>query len=194
MRSVARHLTLLLPLCLGLGCDDKKSADEKSADKSAEKKTESEAPEVDDPKVPEKPAVKMVEHDLTTAGADWEGWTAQGPEGAKVMGDLGKAARIAGDGLDSFDLLFLPKKTDLAELKGSVETGVAASGGDTATFSSDTPELLEWARNGEGWVSYNFAMNMTVGDREVTCKTLNGVSTEPGLAEMKAACATLAKK
>jgi hypothetical protein len=136
----------------------------------------------------------MKEHDLTSAGADWEGWAAQGPVSAQIMGDLGKAARIAGGKDDDFDLLFVPKKTDFAETKSNVEKGAEANAGTKVTFTSDTPELLEWTTEGEGWASYSFAMNMTAGEREVTCKTLNGTKTPEARDVQKAACATLAKK
>jgi hypothetical protein len=197
-------MTLLaLPLCLAVaGCDKK---DDKKDDKTAQKadaKGDATADEKADAKPepepePEKPAIEMVEHDLGSADPEWEGWVAQGPKGAKVMADGVKGARIAADGRDGFDLAFAPKTTDLASLKGNVEKGAEASDGKlTLTFTSDTPELLEWIADGYGAKRYNFVMNMTAGDREVTCKNnyMMGIASEDDLAAHKAACETLAKK
>jgi hypothetical protein len=197
VRIVTKSLLLAVPLCLALGCDkktdDKKADDKKADDKKAEADKADKAPEK--PAEPEKPApIEMKEHDLTSAGAEWEGWVAQGAASGEVMGDLGKAARIAGGKDTDFDLLFVPKKTDFAESKANVEKGAEANAGTKVTFTSDTPELLEWTTEGEGWSSYSFEMNMTVGDREVTCKTLHGTKTPEARDQHKAACATLAKK
>ena len=196
-----RVTLLALPLCLVLtACGDKKpddKAEKKTDDKAAEAKTDEKAAEPEPAAEPEKPEVKMIEFDLSAGDPEWAGWVAEGPEGAKVMADGVKGARIAADGHDAFDLAFAPKKTDLAELEANVQKGADASKGEMKlTFTSDTPELLEWVADGYGSKRYNFVMNMTVGDREVTCKNnyMMGIATEEDLAMHKAACATLKKK
>jgi len=192
MRAIASSLILTLPLFFAAGCD-KKADDKKSDDKKADaKSSDDKQADAKPPEAPAEPELVMVEQDLTPAGADWAGWVAQGPEGAKVMGDLGKAARIAA-GKQDFDLLFVPTKTDLAESKALVEKA-NADGTTKVAFTSDTPELLEWTVTGEGWTSYNFQMNMKAGELEVTCKILNGVKSVARRDAHKAACATLAKK
>ena len=95
MRAIASSLILTLPLFFAAGCD-KKADDKKSDDKKADaKSSDDKQADAKPPEAPAEPELVMVEQDLTPAGADWAGWVAQGPEGAKVMGDLGKAARIA---------------------------------------------------------------------------------------------------
>lgn len=113
------------------------------------------------------------------------------------MADGVKGARIAANGMDAFDLAFAPKTTDLAELEANVQKGADASNGEMKlTFSSDTPELLEWEADGYGSKRYNFVMNMKAGDREVTCKNnyMVGIASKEDLEAHKAACATLTKK
>lgn len=199
-----RTTLLALPLCLALaGCDkqeEKKTekTDDK-ADKADKKVADADAKKAEPvkPAEPAKPEIKMVEHDLSSGDPEWAGWVAQGPEGAQIMADGVKGARIAAGRDVDFDLAFAPKKTDLAELKGNVQKGADASKGEMKlTFTSDTPELLEWVADGYGSKRYNFVMNMKSGDRDVTCKNnyMVGIESEEGLASHKAACATLAKK
>lgn len=186
---MSKHLIALfaLPLCLSLvACD--KSDDKKTDDKKTD---DAKAPE------PAPAAVEMVEHDLSSADPEWAGWVAQGPKEAKVMADGTKGARIAADGRDGFDLAWAPKKTDLANLKQNLEKGAAMSEGKMKlTFTTDTPEALEWTAEGYGSTSYNFVIHMTVGDREITCKNnyMVGIKSQEALAQHKEACKTLQKK
>ncbi|PRQ06223.1 hypothetical protein [Enhygromyxa salina] len=198
MRNPLSYLGLLLPLCLALACDkpaDDKKTDEKTTDdkKTAEKKEAPAEPEKPaEPEAPAKPDFVMTEHDLSTIGPEWAGWVAQGPKSAKVMGDLGKAARIAA-GKDGFDLIFLPTKTDFAEVKAMLQKSAEANK-TKIEFTIDTPELLEWTTTGDGWVSYSFQMNMTAGEQEITCKNLNGSESQLLVEVHKGQCATLVKK
>jgi hypothetical protein len=200
-----KHVLALfaLPLCLSLAaCDkkDEKAEDKKSDDKKAdevkadEAKPEEAKPEA--PAEPEKPAIVMVEHDLSSADPEWAGWVAQGPEGAKVMADGVKGARIAAGKID-WDLAWAPKKTDLAELKKNLEKGAENSKGEMKlTFTTDTPEALEWTSEGYGATNYNFVIHMQVEDREISCKNnyMIGIPSKELLEQHKEACKSLKKK
>ena len=156
------------------------------------------APKADAPKAaPEKAAVEMVEQDLSSADPEWAGWVAQGPKDAKIMQDGIKGARIAANKSAGFDLAFAPKKTDLAALKKVLQTGETASEGKMKlTFTTDTPEALEWTSEGSGAVKYNFVRNMRAGDRDVTCKNnyMVGIESEELRTRHIEACNTLQKK
>lgn len=146
---------------------------------------------------PAKPAVEMVEHDLSSADPEWAGWVAQGPKGAKIMPDGVQGARIAAGRDSDFDLAFAPKKTEFADLKKGLQTGADSSGGKMKlTFTTDTAEALEWTSEGYGRTTYNFIQNMTADGRAVTCKNnyMVGIESTESLAAHKAACATLKKK
>jgi hypothetical protein len=145
-------------------------------------------------KPPERQAEEMVEHDLASADPEWSGWVVRGPKGARVMADGVNGARIAADGHDAFDLAFAPRKTDLAELKERLLQGAEASSGEMKlTFTSETPELLEWSAEGYGTTRYHFMMNMVAGDRDVTCQDniMIGIVSEAYREAHKSACATL---
>ncbi len=196
-----QFLTILaLPLCLSLAACDKGKDEGKADDKKAEDKKDAEpqakAEDKTPPPEPEKPALTMIEHDLSSADPEWAGWVAEGPDGAKVMADGVKGARIAAGKMD-WDVAWAPKKTDLAQLKKSLETGAANSDGKLKlTFTTDTPEALEWTSEGYGTTKYNFVMHMTVGDREITCKNnyMVGIPSTELLEQHKAACNTLKQK
>ena len=193
-----------LPLCLSLvACDkkdEKKAEDETSADakKDDEKKAEEAKPEAEaKPAEEEKVELVMIEHDLTSADPEWEGWVAKGPEGAKVMADGVKGARIAAGRDIDWDLAWAPKKRDLAELKKNLEKGAESSEGKVKlTFTTETPEALEWTYEGYGATKYNFVMHMEVDGKEITCKNnyMVGIPSEELREQHKQACLTLAKK
>ncbi len=139
---------------------------------------------------------KMVDFDLSAADPEWAGWTAQGPEGAKVMKDGVKGARIAANGRHGFDLQFAPKKKDLAQYKASILKGVEASEGKSKVeWLVDEPGHLEWTREGYGSTSYNFMIHMSVDGREITCQNnvMMGIEGKERLEMHKDACKTLKK-
>lgn len=148
------------------------------------------------PAAAEEPPPKMVDFDLSSADPEWEGWKAQGPEGAKVMKDGVKGARIAANGRDGFDLQFAPKKKDLAEYKAGILKGVEASNGKSKVeWLVDEEGHLEWTREGYGSTSYNFMMHLTVDGKDVTCQNnvMMGIQGKERLEMHKAACKTLEK-
>ncbi|MCH9682740.1 MAG: hypothetical protein K0V04_14995 [Deltaproteobacteria bacterium] len=181
--------------------DAKGDAKKANANKSDAKKADAkkaDAKKADAKKADEPKPLVMVDHDLSSADPTWEGWVAQGPEGAKVMKDGIKGARIAANGRAGFDLAFAPKKKDLAVLKSSLEKGAENSKGEVKlTFLKEEEGLLEWASDGYGSKTWGFTMHMTVeGIGDVTCQNniMMGLTSEKALADHKAACATLKKK
>lgn len=197
MRS--SKFALVIPFTIALaacGGEAKKSAPQAEASKVDAPKAD--APKADAPKpAPEKAPLEMVEHDLSSADPEWAGWVAQGPKEAKLLQDGVKGARIAANKTSGFDLAFAPKKTDLAELKKNLQIGESKSEGKSKlTFTTDTPDALEWTFEGYGATKYNFVRNMTVGDREVTCKNnyMVGIDSEELRARHIEACNTLQKK
>lgn len=161
-------------------------------------KSESSTSETPDPS-------ELVEYDLSPAGDTWKGWTASGPKGCKVMGDLGNAARIACDGPDmaesaktgrnGFDLLFVQGAEDLSKVKDERKArwDAKAAAGEHAILA-DEPSLLAW-REGKGkFVAYQFMMKLDVAGQPVTCKPLHGGGIEAEHELHLAACRTLAKK
>ncbi|MDC0715884.1 hypothetical protein [Nannocystis bainbridge] len=194
------HSFLALPLVIALAAC---GGDAKKTDVKADAKAEApkaDAPKADAPKADAPKAdapVEMIEHDLASADPEWAGWVAKGPKEGKVMQDGIKGARIAAGRAAGFDLAFAPKHTDLATLKESLEKGASASEGKLKlTFTTETPEALEWTADGYGAVKYNFVRNMKAGDREVTCKNnyMVGIASQESLARHKEACDTLQKK
>lgn len=142
------------------------------------------------------PPPAMVAFDLGTADPEWEGWSANGPESAKVLKDGVKGARIAANRRHGFDLQFAPKKKDLAQYKTSVMKGVEASEGKSkVTWIVDKPDHLEWTREGYGSTTFNFMMHMTVEGRDITCQNnvMMGIEGEDRLKLHKDACKTLKK-
>lgn len=142
------------------------------------------------------PPPTMIDFDLSSADPEWDGWTAQGPEGAKVMKDGVKGARIAANGRHGFDLQFAPKKKDLAQYKASILKGVEASEGKSKVeWLVDEEGHLEWTREGYGSTSYNFMMHMAVDGKDVTCQNnvMMGIEGKERLEMHKAACKTLKK-
>lgn len=177
-----------------------------AADKAAAKsdgpaaKTDGAAAKADVPAAP----VTMIEHDLSSQKG-WEGWRAKGPDYAKVMSELHQGVRIAGGGsrLDKekkakFDLAFFPAKRDFAPVKDGIHKGVAAAAADAnakVTFTTDTPELLEWTHESHGRTSYNFLWNFQAGGKDVACGTNGSVGLESpeSIAMHKEACKSLTK-
>lgn len=206
-----RNTTLLLSCLLcAAACDESAKASEApkgvaAASAAADKP----APAADAPAraaKPEAPApapVEMIEHDLS-GQKGWEGWRAKGPSYAKVMGEMRSGARIAGGGSRlekdkaKFDLAFYPAKRDFAELKAGLDKGIAAAAADAnakITFTSDTPELLEWTTEMYGKSKYNFLLNFQAGGKDVACGTnsMVGLETPEAIAMHKEACKSLTK-
>ena len=116
------------------------------------------------------------------------------------MGDMDPASvRIAGKGCSIvekcpyFDLILSPKKPDLKNDKKLQEQG-AAKYGDKVTFSTDTPDLLEWTREGELGKSINFVRVVEVAGKRIGCRPLAAMVAESNRTAMKEACASLVKK
>jgi len=126
-------------------------------------------------------ASELVDYDLSKAGPQWKGWVAKGPKGCRVMKDLGDHARLACKGPDivessrsgrrGFDLVFVPKKQDLAAFKKRMAKRFDRNRREGAfKVLSDQPDLFAW-REGKGkFHGYFFVMNRKVGDREVSCQ------------------------
>ncbi len=197
----SNQIALALALTFTLGACGGSASTPAAGSKTDGAKTDvakTDAPKVEVPKVePPKPALEMVEHDLSSADPEWAGWVAQGPKGAQIMADGIQGARIAAGRESDFDLAFAPKKTEFPELKKNLQIGVDASGGKmTMAFTTDTAEALEWTTEGYGRTSYNFIQNMTVDGRAVTCKNnyMVGIESKESLAAHKAACTSLKKK
>ena len=154
-------------------------------------------------------AVEMVEHDLSSAHADWKGWVAKGPKDAKVLADGVNGARIAGKGpsiLDrkpggdsGFDLAFEPGKQDLKSLKTNLEKGAANSAADTKltlAFTKDEPTMLEWTAEVAGTKTYNFVKHIEVEGKSFTCKNnyMMGSGNDAEHKRVLEACGSLRKK
>lgn len=137
--------------------------------------------------------VQTIDYDLSSADPRWQGWTATAPAGARVMEDGVHGARLAADGLFGFDLSFAPQRQDLSELRRNVEAGAQMANGElTLSFLESTPDSLVWTVTGYGSTTYKFAMNLTAGDREVSCSNLMmGLQSEAELEQHRAACRTL---
>lgn len=131
------------------------------------------------------------DYDLSPAGAKFKGWSIKGPSGAKLMSDS-EGARVTG-GAPSFDVIVSLDKPDLAAKKKTFDV-INKGGSSTVTVSTDTPTLLEWTFATSGITLYSFMEVETVGSTQVTCKNMNGVTSEASLAKAKEACKTIAKK
>ncbi len=158
---------------------------------------------------PEPKPVEMVDHDLTSAHADWKGWVAKGPKDAKVLADGLKGARIAakGPGLmdrkkggdNGFDVAFAPGKQDLKPLKTNLEKGAANSSGDTKmtlTFTKNEAGMLEWTAEVAGFKTYSFVKHIQVDAKDYTCKNnyMVGSGNEAEHKRVLEACGSLKKK
>ncbi|MBA3393043.1 MAG: hypothetical protein H0T89_10385 [Deltaproteobacteria bacterium] len=148
---------------------------------------------------PSVPAVDaaMVELDLSPADPVWAGWVAEGPASVKVMKDGVKGARIAGGKRDEyFDVNWVQKKKDLAELKANLKRGDEASQGMKLTFVKDEPGVLEWTSEASGKTTHSFVMHMTVDNVTITCGNnyMVGIASEAMLEQHKRACQSLKKK
>ena len=156
-----------------------------------------------------KPA-KMVEHDLSSAHEVWKGWVAQGPEGAKVLANGIKGARIAGGGKGlvftkaggdrGFDVNWQPGKMDLKNVKENLEKAkkFAPDLKLEHKFLKDEADALVWtSTTGKtGTTVYNFIVHMQIDGADYTCKNnaAKGAGNEAEHKRMMAACNTLKKK
>lgn len=146
------------------------------------------------PPPPVPAALTMVSHDLSSADPAWAGWTAQGPEGCRVMQDGVHAARIACNGSDGWDMSFAPRHRNLRQIRESLETGARASNGAmTLNFIVATEDRLEWTTTGYGSTNWNFIINTRVGRQDFACSNnyMMGIGTEALFNQHKAACETL---
>lgn len=191
MNTKIRGFGAILSVALAIGC----GGDSKSAG-GAEKKAE--PPKAGEPAKAE-PAkaepIALVEKDLAPAGASWAGWSAKGPADATVMEDLG-GARIATNkvrGPGSFDVAFRQERVNFEERKKGIQEG-AAMAKSTVTFTTDTPDVLEWTSNYGSSSSHDFLIVKKVGDVEVTCYTVTGRESAEELAPLKESCDSIAKK
>lgn len=139
----------------------------------------------------------LVEFDLSTADAEWQGWIAKAPGQAKVMADGVKGARVAGGGRDGFDLAWAPRHKDLAKLKQNLMTKAANSEGNVKiNIVAETEDHLEWMSEAYGSKTWDFATNFAVGDKQVSCGTnfMMGLTSEEALEQHKNTCKTLARR
>ncbi|MBA3452699.1 MAG: hypothetical protein H0T42_06390 [Deltaproteobacteria bacterium] len=135
-------------------------------------------------------------YDLASAGASWKGYTARLPRaGAKVMGDLGGAARVATNGRDAepFDVAWAPGSPDLANIKETTAAGESV--GTKTRFLVENPDDVTWLSEFKtGGKSYHFDIGVSAAGQTFRCYSLPmGVDSEAQLAAHKAACATLTK-
>jgi hypothetical protein len=133
----------------------------------------------------------LVDADLSSRGEGWKDWTIKAPKDAKVMEDMGNA-RVAGKG---FDVVISQAAADMAATKDLASKGAEAAKGKI-TFTTDTPEALEWNLKIGKSTSYYFKLALKVDGKDVTCEVMNtiGAENEKQAAKMKEACKSLAKK
>lgn len=152
------------------------------------------------PKAEAAAPVEMIDHDLS-AQKGWEGFHAKGPDYAKVMGELHSGARIAGgtrlDKKEPFDVRFYAGKNDFVETKeGHTKSTASPAGvgnGAKVSYTTDTPELLEWTYESGGAPHYGFFSNFQVGGKDISC-TSDRAPTPEARERAKESCKSLAKR
>ena len=152
----------------------------------------------DTPAAPDDKPVELVAKDLGKAGDKWKGWTAKGPADADVMGDLG-GVRIVPKKVTPFDLGFQMRADDLKALKDGIQKGTetankTADAKVKVTFTTDTPDALEWTTEVGSFKTWGFHIHMNVGGTDFTCYAVTPRTSEANAKLVKSACASLAKK
>lgn len=138
---------------------------------------------------PESKMAQMVVYELAPGDPGWTGYVVNAPKHARVTAEGDEGARVVSDantGKGTIDVTFLPGKTDLSELEAKLQKA-----DPTLTFTSKSPELLEWVADD----AYNFVMNMNIDGREVTCRSnhVKGVASTDDLELEKTICVSLKK-
>ncbi len=200
MRNTLFILSTLLSIA---ACDAKPPAVEAAKTEPSSASAPDKTSEKPTPKAEAPAPIEMIDHDLS-GEKGWEGFHAKGPSYAKVMSELHSGARIAGGGsrlekvkTEPFDLKFYPGKNDFVQAKeGHTKSTGSPSGieaGAKVTYTTDTPELLEWTYESRGSSHFGFFSNFQVADKDISCTTERAPTTE-ARDRAKEACKSLTKR
>ena len=132
--------------------------------------------------------------DLSSAGAEWAGFSVKGPSGAKAAGDGAGGVSVA---FGNYQVNISPGKPAIADMKSGAKAGAEAVQGKI-TFSKDTPEEIAYTTElkdvtGKDVKMHGFATTLKVGGKPYGCSCSDATSPED-LAKARATCESLTKK
>lgn len=195
-------VTMMCTLALAFSvtaCDSKKKAESEGAKAKKEKETDKAKEEKAKKEKKEKKKEKKVEktdYDLGEATDEWKGFAITAPKGFEIMKDLGGAARLTKDGMDTLDMALEPGHTDLAKLKKNSKIGADKNDKMKLDFKVDKEDHMVWTSTyGDQDPSWNFEKHMEVAGKKFTCRNNHqmGLSSEKMVEQSLEICKSLHK-